>query len=76
MKNGRCPQCGSTEVHSAPGGMGFGNQSELMLYIKTRGRPSTTTACVCTQCGHFEVFLTSTGMLQEVAQNWSKVPVR
>ena len=47
-----------------------------MLYVKDRGRPSTTTAYVCVQCGYFQVYLTATGMLQEVAQNWSKVPVR
>jgi hypothetical protein len=56
--------------------LGFGNQSELMLYVKDRGRPSTTTAYVCVQCGYFQVYLTATGMLQEVAQNWSKVPER
>ena len=65
MKNGRCPQCGSTEVRTAPGGLGFGNQSELMLYVKDRGRPSTTTAYVCVQCGYFQVYLTATGMVPE-----------
>ena len=41
--------------------------------IRARASASATREV---QCGYFQVYLTATGMLQEVAQNWSKVPER
>jgi predicted nucleic-acid-binding Zn-ribbon protein len=76
MKNGRCPHCGSTDVHSSPGGLGFGNSSSLNIYFKGMGKPSTTTAYICVNCGYFEVYLTAKSYLAEVAQSWPKVPVK
>ena len=76
MKNGRCPQCGSTTVYSRPGGLDFGNMDRIFINTPKSHKPSTTTALVCVTCGYIEIYLTERSYLAEVAQSWSKVPVK
>ncbi len=73
MKNGKCPQCGATTVHSRPGGLGFGNTDKVYIYTGTMGKPSTTRAYICVTCGYYEVYLTDKDFLGEVARSWPKV---
>jgi hypothetical protein len=72
MKNGKCPKCGSATIYTKPGGLGFGNISQVFIYLKS-GYPASTKAYICTTCGYYEVYVTATSVLAEVAQSWQKV---
>lgn len=76
MKSGRCPKCGSATVHARPNGIGFAQQTSVYLYDagSSFAKMSSTNAYVCTTCGYFEVYLTVTSALGEVARAWPQVP--
>jgi hypothetical protein len=76
MKNGKCPHCGSTTIHTMPGGLNFGNLDRIFVNYGKAHQPSTYTVYVCVTCGFYEVFLTEPGYLAEVAKTWPKVPVK
>ena len=76
MKNGKCPQCGSGTVHTRPLGVGFGNIDKIFIDTPKAHNPSSYNAYVCVSCGFFEIYLTGTSYLAEVAKTWSKVPVK
>lgn len=76
MKSGVCPQCGSATVHTSPNGIGFATTTAVNLYFDDRAHPSTTMGYVCVTCGAFQVYLTSTSVLGELAQKWPKVHVK
>jgi predicted nucleic-acid-binding Zn-ribbon protein len=74
MKNGKCPQCGSTTVHSQRGGLNFGNLDRIFVNAANKHSPSTYTTLVCTTCGYVEIYLTEKSYLEDVAKTWPKVP--
>ncbi len=57
LKNGKCPQCGSSEVMTSPQGIGW----DLCVKV-TQGKwlnpTSDWTTYLCTGCGLFENYLT------------------
>jgi hypothetical protein len=75
MKNGTCPRCNSTTVYSRPNGLGFGNTSSVFIYGDKWSKPSSTKAFVCATCGFFEVYISDTSNLAQLAQMWQKVKV-
>ena len=75
MRNGKCPQCGSTTVYSRREGLDFGNMDKIFINTPTSHKPSNYTAVVCVTCGYFEIYLAEKSYLEEVARSWSKVPV-
>jgi predicted nucleic-acid-binding Zn-ribbon protein len=75
MKNGRCPKCGSTTIHSKSGGIGFAQQTSVYVYDAGSrwAKPAPLVAYVCTSCGFFEVYMNDSGVLGDVAGAWSQV---
>ena len=81
MKDGKCPRCGSAEVYfsSAP----FPDS----IFVKSNTssiETFTTSACLCLDCGHLEIYVSDTSValfgkgksLKEsipASSNWAKV---
>jgi len=62
LKNGQCPQCGSSEIVTCPQGIGW----DLCVKI-TQGRHLNPTSdwetYLCTACGLFENYVTDADYL-------------
>ncbi len=73
MRNGHCPKCGSTTVHSLANGLQPGGRRE---YIGFNGVYTgvAVQSLVCATCGYYENYLTDPQKLAEVAQKWPVVP--
>lgn len=78
MRNGICPKCGSTEVYSGATRPVKAN-SYGMNAIPIKGMFSPSLAAldnyVCGRCGYVENYVAEQRKLQEIIQNWTKVPV-
>ena len=75
MKNGTCPKCGSSTVHTRVSGLSFGNMDRVFIDGDKMHEPSTYTTYVCVTCGYFENYLAAT-YLPAVVEQWAKVPLR
>jgi hypothetical protein len=65
LRNGKCPQCGSSDVMTSPQGIGW--DGNLMV---TRGSVTVSTSdwttYLCTGCGLFENYVTDQNYLASV----------
>jgi predicted RNA-binding Zn-ribbon protein involved in translation (DUF1610 family) len=68
LKNGKCPQCGSTEIFSSPRGIGFRGGVQLTLGFGMQPNDNWTTY-LCPACGLFENYVTDTQYLASVKSN-------
>lgn len=71
MKNGTCPNCGSSNVYSKPKGAQFGSGG---LFVNTSmvSNPVSYESYICTDCGLFQTFVTDEKKLGEVKAKWAK----
>ena len=75
MKSGRCPKCGSTEVHagtrvSAKGGV-YGSNS---IPIGALGFSyAALDNYVCATCGYVESYIADEDKLRKIALKWPRV---
>jgi hypothetical protein len=75
MKNGQCPKCNSTTIHSQPQGIYYyqitalhlGNTGSMMI------PNATVVSYLCTTCGYFENYIADQKILAQVAAKWQKV---
>jgi len=73
MKSGKCPKCGSTNVHYKRGGLGFSNSSSIYVYLP-QSQPTSPMEYVCTSCGYTEIYIVEAARLAEIDKAWPKVP--
>jgi len=73
MKNGKCPKCGSTNIHSKRGGLGYSNSSSIYIYLP-QSQPTSPVEYVCTSCGYVEMYIVEAARLAEIDKAWPKVP--
>jgi hypothetical protein len=63
LKNGECPQCGSSDIVTSPHGIGW----DLCVMV-TQGKvwesSSDWTTYLCSSCGLFENYVTDTKYLE------------
>ena len=76
MKNGTCPKCSQSTVHSSKRGISYAargsfyvNNLKSMLIVPT----NEYTDYVCTNCGYYETYLNDAEKLKQIASEWSKV---
>jgi hypothetical protein len=73
MRNGQCPQCGSSTVFSLANGVVPGGRDRVYIHLDGYYVPVDVASYLCTTCGHFENYITDTNKLSAVAQKWQKV---
>lgn len=73
MKQGKCPRCGSEEVHSGvevlPKSGPFGSNSIPISIVSIAALDNY----VCTDCGYLERYIADAEKLKEIVQKWPKV---
>ena len=73
MKQGKCPRCGSEEVHSGvevlPKSGPFGSNSIPISIVSIAALDNY----VCTDCGYLERYISDAEKLKEIVQKWPKV---
>jgi hypothetical protein len=78
MLNGICPKCGSEEVYSGANRSRKTNGYGMNAIPIKRGffEPSKVALdnYVCIRCGYVESYISNRQKLDEIAENWSKVP--
>ncbi len=74
MRNGKCPKCGSTTIHSQANGLLFAGRNEY-IHLGMAHYPTDIVSFLCVSCGYFENYLSDPKKLAEAAQQWPKVPV-
>lgn len=67
MKNGRCPKCGSSEVHQA---LMLGERTGLLISTFSSARVMT---CICVSCGYLEEYVLDRDKLAQIAEKWPRV---
>jgi predicted nucleic-acid-binding Zn-ribbon protein len=75
MKNGKCPRCGSSNIHMRRQGIEYNREMTLGIAIRTNegGGPIPLDNYVCTDCGYFENYIADPGKLKQIAQQWDQV---
>ncbi len=73
MKQGKCPRCGSVEVHSGvevlPKSGPFGSNSIPISIVSIAALDNY----VCTDCGYLERYIADAEKLKEIVKKWPKV---
>ena len=73
MKQGKCPRCGSEEVHSGvevlPKSGPFGSNSIPISIVSIAALDNY----VCTDCGYLERYISDAEKLKEIVKKWPKV---
>ena len=73
MKQGKCPRCGSEEVHSGvevlPKSGPFGSNSIPISIVSIAALDNY----VCTDCGYLERYISYAEKLKEIVKKWPKV---
>jgi len=73
VKQGKCPRCGSEEVHSGvevlPKSGPFGSNSIPISIVSIAALDNY----VCTDCGYLERYIADAEKLKEIVQKWPKV---
>ncbi len=73
MKQGKCPRCGSEEVHSGvevlPKSGPFGSNSIPISIVSIAALDNY----VCTDCGYLERYIADAEKLKEIVKKWPKV---
>jgi predicted nucleic-acid-binding Zn-ribbon protein len=77
LKNGKCPQCGSTNIFTNSNGIDYGGDSyQIELWIGSddnrSDRQSDFISYICTDCGYFENHITDKEILKEIQKKWKK----
>jgi predicted nucleic-acid-binding Zn-ribbon protein len=73
VKQGKCPRCGSEEVHSGvevlPKSGPFGSNSIPISIVSIAALDNY----VCTDCGYLERYIADAEKLKEIVKKWPKV---
>jgi predicted nucleic-acid-binding Zn-ribbon protein len=73
VKQGKCPRCGSVEVHSGvevlPKSGPFGSNSIPISIVSIAALDNY----VCTDCGYLERYIADAEKLKEIVKKWPKV---
>lgn len=81
MREGTCPNCGSKEIYTSDSPY---SESIYVKSITPGPEIFTTSACVCAECGHLQMYVSDTSValfgkgktLKEclaTSSNWTKV---
>jgi predicted nucleic-acid-binding Zn-ribbon protein len=70
MKNGICPKCGSTEIHTKADAIYSYGGVYLPIGIFSSAR---LTPYVCVQCGYVEIFVDEPSQRRGLAAKWPKL---
>ncbi len=72
MKQGKCPKCGSEEVHAGveivPKSGPFGSNSIPISIVSIAALDNY----VCTSCGYLERYIADPDKLKEIGKKWPK----
>jgi predicted nucleic-acid-binding Zn-ribbon protein len=71
MKNGICPKCGSTEIHTKADAFSFGVGAvalPISLFSTAQVIPY-----VCVQCGYLEMYVDEPKQRRGLAAKWPKL---
>jgi predicted nucleic-acid-binding Zn-ribbon protein len=70
MKNGICPKCGSTEIHTKADAISSYGGVYLPISWTTTAQ---VTPYVCVQCGYLEMYVDEPKQRRGLAAKWSKL---
>ncbi len=78
MKNGQCPNCGSTNIYRNPNGVDYGGDTyQIELWVGSEDDRSALQSDfisqICADCGYFENYITDKDILKEIQKEWHKV---
>jgi predicted RNA-binding Zn-ribbon protein involved in translation (DUF1610 family) len=71
LKNGKCPNCGSTNIYRKVKAAQFGSGGSF-VNTSMVSNPVDYESYICTDCGLFQTFVTDEKKLGEVKAKWTK----
>ena len=72
MKSGKCPKCGSPNVHHEMNGIYVPNTLGTFIRTADGNVGSRTHDYICADCGYIERYVADDRKLQDVAKVWEK----